>query len=83
MEKDFMLTTYDNTFNPFTDFQRWWKEDRLLGYDTCGLLASVANTTDQDSDEIEAEKIDDAMNWIVTQYPMYYKKVSKEDYAIA
>lgn len=80
MPDDFMLTTYDNSFNPFEDFQRWWKEDRLLGYDTCGLLASTANTTDQDSDEIEAEKINSAMDFIVNTYPMYYKKVRKSDF---
>ena len=40
MEKDSMLTTFDNPFNPFTEFDRWWKEDLLLGHNCCGLLAN-------------------------------------------
>ena len=42
-EKDSMLTTFDNRFNPFTDFIRWWKEDLRLGHDCCGTLAREAN----------------------------------------
>lgn len=35
-EKDSFLTTYDNPFNPFTDFVRWLKEDLILGHDGGG-----------------------------------------------
>lgn len=35
----FMLTTVDNPFNPFEDFDGWYQWDEAHGYCTCGLLA--------------------------------------------
>lgn len=77
---DVMLTTYDNPFNPFKDFDRWWKEDLLLGHDCCGLLARVANTSDIASDDVNDERIIEAMNEIVSNEPMIYKIVTEADY---
>ena len=31
---DFMLTTTDNPFNPWIDFDTWYAEDIRLGHDT-------------------------------------------------
>lgn len=36
-----LLTTTDNPFNPFVDFDSWYAEDLRLGYDTCGLIARL------------------------------------------
>lgn len=80
MENEFMLTTYDNPFNPFTDFIRWWKEDLLLGHDTCGTLARESNVSDIASDEVNEQYIDEAMKRIVMNEPMIYKMVLPSDY---
>ncbi len=79
-DDDYMLTTYDNPFNPFREFERWWKEDLLLGHDCCGLLARTANTSDVASDELNDEDVLRAMDWIVSNEPMIYKKVLASDY---
>lgn len=80
MEKDSMLTTFDNPFNPFTEFDRWWKEDLLLGHDCCGLLANESNVSDIASDEVNDKAIIEAMERIVKREPMIYKIVYQSDF---
>lgn len=84
MEKqpDYMLTTYDNPYNPFIQFERWFKEDIKLGHDTCGYLAREANTSDILSDDVNEQDIVEAMDRIVKQDPTIYKKVLPSDYTI-
>ena len=74
-EQDYMLTTYDNPFDPFSEFTIWFKEDRRLGHDTCGLLAKYANTSSTLSDQINNELTIEAMKEIVKCYPMIYRMV--------
>lgn len=53
------LTTVDNPFDPIDDFDNWYAFDLLQGYDSCGLLARVAKTSDILSDkeyELEVER---------------------------
>lgn len=38
-----MLTTVDNPWNPFTNYEEWYAFDHDKGYDTPGFLARVAN----------------------------------------
>lgn len=80
MEKDSMLTTFDNPFNPFTEFDRWWKEDLLLGHNCCGLLANESNVLDIASDEVNDKAIIEAMERIVKREPMIYKIVYRSDF---
>ena len=80
MEKDSMLTTFDNPFNPFTEFDRWWKEDLLLGHNCCGLLANESNVSDVSSDEVNDKAIIEAMERIVKREPMIYKIVYQSDF---
>lgn len=79
-EKDSMLTTFDNPFNPFTDFIRWWKQDLLLGHDCCGLLAREANISSVSSEEANDVFVIDAMNRIVENEPTIYKIVYPSDF---
>lgn len=78
--KDFMLTTYDNPFNPFEDFEAWFKYDLILGHDCCGLLAREANVSVIASDEVNIKEGFDAMNRIVKRWPMIYRMVTKNDF---
>ena len=80
MEKDSMLTTFDNPFNPFTEFDRWWKEDLLLGHNCCGLLANESNVSDVSRDEVNDKAIIEAMERIVKREPMIYKIVYQSDF---
>ena len=78
--EDAMLTTFDNTFNPFTEFERWWKEDLRLGHDCCGTLAREAMTSTVFSDEKNEQIIQEAMENIVSNEPLIYKIVKKSDF---
>lgn len=77
---DAMLTTYDNFFSPFDEFERWWKEDLRLGHDTCGTLARNAFTSEVFSDERNEQIIDEAMKEIVDQEPLVYRIVTRSDF---
>ena len=37
--KEFMLSTSDNPYNPFTQFKEWYSFDISKGYNTCSYLA--------------------------------------------
>ena len=58
--------------------KEWYKYDMIHGYDTCGYLARVANTSENLSDEINEDEIDYAMDQIINTEPLLYKKVFKD-----
>lgn len=74
-----MLTTVDNPFSPFTNFDQWFNFDREKGYDTCQLLARISRSTPNLGPKHEAQQIDDAMNDIVNQFAPLYFKLGKDD----
>jgi hypothetical protein len=57
-----MLTTIDNPFDPYTDFDNWLAYDTEKHYNTCGLLARIANTSDALSDEENVIEIESAID---------------------
>lgn len=79
-EEEFMLTTYDNLFNPFDDFERWWKEDLRLGHDCCGYLAEVSAANKIASESVNRQRTLEAMNKIVSSEPLIYRKVTRNDF---
>jgi hypothetical protein len=46
----FLLSTEDNKYSPFTNYQAWYLEDLRLGYDTTGLLARMVANADEFND---------------------------------
>ena len=59
---DCMITTPDNPWNPFTQWDEWYAWDVAAGYNTCGILARLAKTSRELSDELNEEEIDKAMD---------------------
>ena len=49
--KQWMLTTIDNPYSPFTNFKEWYKEDMRLGYNTCGIIGRLSNPADDFNDD--------------------------------
>ena len=60
-----MLTTTDNPYNPFTQFDEWNAFDEAKGYYTCNYLARVANVSESLSAEEYDTEINDAIDEIV------------------
>lgn len=58
MENEIMLTTVDNPFNPFDNFDSWLLFDKEKGYNSCERLARLLQITDDMSQvEVERERI--------------------------
>ena len=52
MNGECALTTIDNPYDPFEQFESWFLFDTEKGYNSCSYLARIAQTTD-DMTEIE------------------------------
>lgn len=66
MSNEFMLTTIDNPFDPFTQWDEWRRFDEDMGYFTCSYLARIAKTSDDLSEADYDEAINDAIDEIVS-----------------
>ena len=81
MDDDVMLTTYDNPYSPFDEFDRWLQYDRYEGqWGTMELLARNVARIDnaEDFDEDEVRKI--VINDIVKRNPFgIHIKITKEE----
>ena len=60
-----MLTTTDNPYNPFTQFDDWLAFDEQMGYHTCSYLARVAPEANDLLPKDQASAIEAAMDSIV------------------
>ena len=79
MQTQCVLTTFDNPYDPFKQFTDWFMFDVGKGYNTCGLLARIARTSDQLSDDENNEEIESAIDWIITtDFQNIYKKVKSD-----
>ena len=65
MESEYMLTTIDNPFNPFTNFDDWYAFDTSKGYNTCAYLDRICNSSETFTEEEENQAINEAIDEIV------------------
>ena len=74
------ITTIDNPYDPFTQFEEWYAYDEVKGYHSCSLLARFANTSiDLDLEETNA-LIEDAIDRIVNLNGLgNYRKLIKDE----
>ena len=73
-----MLTTNDNPFNPFDQFDSWFMFDVEKGYNSCAYLSRIAKTSDQMSDDENEEEIERAIDEIIKyDFMKIYKKVKE------
>ena len=74
--EEVMLTTVDNPYDPFTQFDDWYAFDRLQGYNTCEYLARICYTSDALSDALNAAEIERAIDRLISIDPTdMYKKI--------
>ena len=76
MAKKCALTTFDNPYDPFENFDEWYNFDMDKGYSSCCYLDRIANTSDQLSEEENDREIERAIDEIVKfDFRNIYKKV--------
>lgn len=76
-----MLTTLDNPYNPFTQFDDWSAYDILKGYHTSSYLARIAKSSNDLSLVNEDLALTLAINEIVNQNVLgIYIKVTEDSF---
>src|SRR3954451_1993470 len=79
-----MLTTVDNPYDPFTQWDDWFLWDQTAGYHTPGLLARVALFSNDLSDADQHIVLQDAIDEIVKENVLgVFRKVKRGDVAVA
>lgn len=81
MSRECMLSTIDNPFDPFEQFDDWFMFDIEQNYNSCSYLARIVNLSDdmtQREIDVETER---AIDEIVTTNPLgiYIKVYSKSE----
>ena len=78
--KKVALTTIDNPFNPFDDFDKWFLFDIENGYYSCAYLARIAKTSEEFSDYENYLEIERAIDEIIElDFMKIYKKVYESE----
>lgn len=85
--KDFALSTSDNPYNPIKNFDEWWAFDNSKGHCTCQFLDRLAPISDNLSDSINNQILEDTIDEIVrinilgfiTNGEINYIKIVEED----
>lgn len=73
-----MLTTIDNPFDPFEQFDSWFLFDVEKGYNSCAYLGRIARTSDQLSEEENDQENERAIDEIIKyDFLNIYKKVKR------
>lgn len=75
-----MLTTVDNPYDPFTEFDAWYAYDVAMGYHTAAYLARVVVTSSELSEADQDLAIELAIDEIVKEDELgIYIKVEQKD----
>jgi hypothetical protein len=76
---EYMLTTVDNPFDPFTMFDEWYDYDVRLGYNTASFLDRIAKVSNDLSEPDQALAIQNAIDEIVNENVSgMWRKVSRD-----
>jgi hypothetical protein len=80
-EKSFMcaLTTTDNPYDPFDNYEEWFMFDVEKGYNSSAYLARIAKTSDCLSEKENANEIERAIDEIIKyDFMNIYIKVKRK-----
>ena len=82
--QQFRLTTFDNPFDPFEEFEEWFRFDIEKGYNTCSVLGRIANIGDDFTEKETEEAINKAIDQIIlNDFMNIYKKVQRKTVSVA
>ena len=77
MARNVALTTKDNPFDYFTQFDAWYSFDIGHGYNSCGVLARFARTSDALSADENMAEIENKIDYICKIDPRFKKVVTE------
>lgn len=64
---EYMLTTEDNPYSPFTHFEAWYAFDELAGYHTLSFLARIVKSSHNLSEPDQTLAIQQGIDEIVEE----------------
>lgn len=74
----YALTTVDNPYDPFDQFDEWLEYDRSSGYDTTDYLGRIVLYSDELSENDQADAVSQAIDEIILEHgDTLYRKVSR------
>lgn len=75
-----MITTIDNPYNPFTNFDEWYEYDESKGYCTSGYLSRIVRTSDDLTESQQDDAVSQAIDEIIEMNPDgFYKKLEDSE----
>ncbi len=75
------LTTFDNPYNPFEQFTKWFLFDVEKGYNSSAYLGRIARTSDQLSDDENDHEVERAIDEIIKyDFTGNYRKTKPSDW---
>lgn len=75
----YMLTTVDNPYDPFTEWDDWYLFDSIAGYHTPSFLGRIVRESPDMSEADQVLAVQDAIEEIVRENVSgLYRKVSKD-----
>ena len=78
INKQIALTTFDNPFDYFTQFEQWFLFDVEKGYNTCSYLGRTVKFFDGMTQKEEDEEVERAIDEIIKHdFLNIYKKITK------
>lgn len=75
--QNYLLTTIDNPYNPFVDWDSWFAFDEQKGYHTCQVLDKFYKTSDLIPESLDIFLYSDALDTILELF-WYYIVVTKD-----
>ena len=75
MSKDVFITTYDNPYDYFTQFDQWLNFDRQKGYFTLEYVGRLAKLAPDLSEEQERNEMENTFDKMIEWNGTFYKKV--------
>ena len=79
-----MLTTNDNPYSPFDQFDLWLHYDIDMGYQTCERLGKIIQLEEGMSDKEKEDAMDQAIDEIIENDPLgiYCRATENSTYPI-
>ena len=78
-KREVALTTIDNPYDPFDQYDEWYAFDTQMGYCTDAYIARILKTSNEFSEEEQRRDYEAAINEILSyNLTGNYKKVVRE-----